>query len=198
MSVSYKKWLGLSFGFLVGSYLISLVWLATAVHTDTKRPSDVVIVLGAKAKWGERINPCLEARVNQGVELIKKDFAKTLIVSGGVDQEDGTIEAGTMKALAIQKGLQSEQIILESNATSTYENLAFSQNVMAEKGYTSAIVVSEPFHLPRAALVARELGMDTTVSPAYGSPCWERWKYLSRYFLKEPMNVAWYWVTGKI
>lgn len=69
---------------------------------------------------------------------------------------------------------------------------------MKKNGLGSAITVSEPFHIARARLVARSLGIDSSYTTATTSLCWGKWKYLSRYILKEPLAILQYIVTRKI
>ena len=90
-----------------------------------------------------------------------------------------------------------EQIILEKDSTSTYENMLNSQKIMKEKDIRSVLIITEPFHAARVGLVAEKLGLDYTISPAIESPCW-RWKYFSKYFLKEPFAIIAYKLQGKL
>ena len=77
-----------------------------------------------------------------------------------------------MSRLMQQAGVPKTAILLENRAGDTYENLAFSQKIMQEQGLRSAIIVSEPYHLPRADLIATKLGILHSVSPAKKSVCW--------------------------
>jgi uncharacterized SAM-binding protein YcdF (DUF218 family) len=173
----------------VASYLAALVWVGVGAERDTSVPSDTVIVLGASAFYRGAWNPCLVSRVRQGVRLVQSGKAEQLILSGGLDIEDGAIEANVMRDIALQFGADSAQIILESRATSTAENLEFSRDLMRRAGLRSAIIVSDPYHLPRASLIARRLGLQFTVSPALDSPCWSRWRFASRNYLREPLAL---------
>lgn len=72
--------------------------------------------------------------------------------------------------------------------------------VLGAKSYhlNSIIIVTEPFHTARAALVAKKLGLKYTISPASISPCWQPWKYFSSYFLKEPFAIILYKIENKL
>ena len=74
----------------------------------------------------------------------------------------------------------------EPNATSTIENLKFSVELL-EGADPSVVVVTEPFHLPRAMLAAGRLGIDAVGAPAERcadrSPLW---------IVREPLAIGWY------
>jgi uncharacterized SAM-binding protein YcdF (DUF218 family) len=180
------------------AYGLIWIWVASKVNIDTKKKSDVIVVLGARIYLqNQKINPCLWGRINRGVELYKLGYAPKIIVSGGVDKEDGTIEAVAMKEMAIKLGVAEDEIITESGSDSTYENLRNSQKIMEQNNLKTAIIVTEPFHTPRAALIANKLNFYYSVSPAYSS-CWNDWKYFSRFLWREPLALVKYWFEGKI
>jgi uncharacterized SAM-binding protein YcdF (DUF218 family) len=196
-----RHWLKLLAGAVVSGcalYIALALWVGSQVGVDTRTNSAVVLVLGARAYLQGRPNPCLVARVKHGVDLVRSGYAPLLLVSGGTDVEDGRNEAEVMKQLAIGFGLAESQIVLEPNATSTYENLSLSQAIMAEKGLDSVLIVTEPFHTPRAAALARKMGLRFAVSPAPNSPCWQRWGFSGRFFLREPLAVANDWLRGAL
>jgi uncharacterized SAM-binding protein YcdF (DUF218 family) len=53
-------------------------------------------------------------------------------------------------------------IYLETEATSTYENLLFSREIMNREGLSTAIIITHTYHGRRAQEIAKELG--------YGNP----------------------------
>ncbi len=186
------------------SVFVFVLYFFLALHIgkeashDTKTKSDAILVLGAKAYHGNSYNPCLVSRMTHAVDLYNTKYAPKILVSGGLDREDHVNEAETMKKIALDLGVPSNDIFLESSSTSTYENLLFSQKVVNSAHLNSVIIITEPFHVARTALVAKKLGLKFTVSPASNSPCWLPWKYLSHYFLKEPFAVILYKIQNKL
>lgn len=180
-------------------YLFFAVQVGLRVYRDTRSKADAILVLGAKSYKGDRPNPCLVARVSHGVNLYKQGLAPQLVFSGGNDAEDGANEAETMKKIALELGASPSAILLEKTSKSTYENFVNAKKLLdAQKKFSSIIIVTEPFHMPRAAMVARMVKLPAFVSPAVDSPCWTRWKFASRYFLKEPLAILWYFVAGRL
>ena len=182
---------------LLAIYGFGFVWLATQIKDDA-RVSDAAIVLGARVNYNNHLNPCLVARVEHGAKLVQDGLAKFLIVSGGNDVEDNANEARAMRDMALAAGISSEQIILEPKATSTFENLEFSKIILERRNLKSVIVVTEPYHMPRAAMIAHKLGLDFSSSPAPESACWSRWKHFSRFFLREPIALLENWLKGSL
>lgn len=173
-------------------YTFVLTYIGLNVYKDNKTKSDAIIVLGTKARFNGKDSPCLVARVKQGVKLYREGYAHTLILSGGND------EAKTMKQIAIDSGVMPQDILEENTSTSTYENFKYSQSIMTQKNIHSLIIATEPFHSPRASLIAERFHISYTVSPAIDSPCWTKWKFLSRYFLREPFVIIVYKLEGKL
>lgn len=183
---------------LVLAYLSIALYIAKQAERDTKLKADAILVLGARSYIEGKYNPCLKARVEHAVALYKAAYAPKIIMSGGNDREDDANEADTMEKIAIEKGIPSTDILEEKSATSTYENFSLSSDILKENNLNSVIVVTEPFHVARAALVAQKLGYNFSVSPAKNSPCWLPNKYLNKYFLKEPFAIAMYKLQNKL
>ncbi len=155
------------------------------------------MVLGARSYIEGKYNPCLESRIVHAVGLYKAAYAHKILMSGGNDKEDNVNEADTMKKIAMEKGVSTTAILEEKNATSTYENFTLSYDILKKNNLNSVIVVTEPFHVARAALVSKKLGYKFSISSVKDSPCWVPNKYLSKYFFKEPLAIIQYKLQGK-
>jgi uncharacterized SAM-binding protein YcdF (DUF218 family) len=165
---------------------------------DNKKPSDLIMVLGARAYINQAYNPCLYSRMEHAVALYKAHYANKILVSGGTDKEDQINEAQTMRQIAIKLGVPSQDILLESASTSTYENFLFSKNILDANQFHTVILVTEPFHSLRAQLVAKKSGFSITSSPAKESSCWKKNKYFSKFFIKEPLAIMVYKIRNRI
>lgn len=194
-SVKTLTWLVI---LVVTGYGILAGFVALRTQPKPAAPADVIIVLGAKAHRKGSYNPCLQARVQTGVELLKNNHAPRMIFTGGTDYVDSKNEAIAMKDMALALGVSESQIVIEPKAHSTYTNLVLSQQIMKQHGWNSAIVVSEPFHLARASLVAHKLEINHTLAAATESPCWQNWGFLSGFFWREPAAIIGYVLLGYI
>src|SRR5205823_4993091 len=68
--------------------------------------------------------------------------------------------------LAVEQGVPPSAIVLEEAARSTIENFACSRPVLARLGVRTALLVTDPWHMPRSLLLARRHGMALEPSPA--------------------------------
>jgi uncharacterized SAM-binding protein YcdF (DUF218 family) len=170
-------------------YIWILFQVVQHAETSSAKVSDTILVLGSRSYVNGRYNPCLLARVTQGVRLLQSKMAPQMIVSGGNDVEDGINEAETMRKMALELGVLPEQIIMENKSSSTRENMVFSLEVMKKRGFKTAIITSDPFHLWRAGLLAQKLELNHTLSPALDSLCWTRGEYRTKFVLREGFAV---------
>jgi vancomycin permeability regulator SanA len=153
----------LTAGFLLGQ-------MALLGQTDYRRPVDAVVVLGARAMADGRPSDMLLDRVQTGIELYRKGYAKTLIMSGGPG--DGAWhEAQVMRRLAVEAGVPESSIVMDFdglNTTSSAKNTAallkLDTSLSAPAG--KVIVVSHGYHLPRARLLFERAGVLTVTVPA--------------------------------
>lgn len=114
-----------------------------------------IIVLGCKPYIkGKDISPELQARVGKGVELYQRDFGDFLLFTGGSPFSDMP-EALIMKSLAPM--VPKEDIVLEMHSESTRENAVLSKRILLRKGVGDIILVTSPYHLPRASSIFKEI-----------------------------------------
>lgn len=130
-----------------------------AESTVTEK-ADVGIILGA-SMWGDKPSPGLRERLEHGLKLYEDGLYKSIIVSGGLDAPGlKYTEAEGMRNYLVANGVPEQDIILENEATSTYENLLFSKRIMKERGFESAIIVTHDYHGTRSLEVANTLGYE--------------------------------------
>ena len=131
---------------------------------DQKRPADVAIVLGAAARGGE-VSPVYRERINHGITLYRDGYVKKLIVTGGTGKDNDTSDAYAAKRYAVSQGIPEGDVLTEDSSTITQENLENAKDIMDRQGYETAIVVSDPLHMKRAMLLAKDAGLTAYSSP---------------------------------
>jgi uncharacterized SAM-binding protein YcdF (DUF218 family) len=104
-------------------------------------------------------------------------------------------EAEVMRRLATSAGVPASAMILEDQSHSTDESLANAKALMNARGLKSAIIVSDPFHLLRAEIIARDLGIEAYGSGARNSPTYTRTNQRVWYTLRESIALVWYYAT---
>ena len=185
---------------LLGGFIYTLfaLYIFSLRNLQAGETTDTAIVLGARSYIHGQYNPCLVSRVEAAISLLHDGKVRNLLFSGGTDKEDNKNEAEVMKKMAIERGIGEEKILLEKASTSTYENLLYAQALVKEHNIPSITIVTESFHMARVRLVAKSLGINAEYEAVQNSPCWNIKKPLSLNFLKEPVLIIYYLLTGKI
>ncbi|MCS4487571.1 YdcF family protein [Streptococcus sciuri] len=144
--------------------IVSYLFLQVALYTLAsflnvinigKRHLDYIVVLGA-GLVGEEVTPLLASRLDKGIALLRKHSDSQLIVSGGQGPDEAISEAQAMANYAIRQGVSKQNIILENRSKNTYENISFSQELMAKNSQFA--LVTNYYHVFRALLLAKSQG----------------------------------------
>ena len=121
--------------------------------------ADCILVLGAGLRKDGSPSPILRERIDRGIELYNLGAAPKLLMSGDHGRVEYN-EVGTMKALAMDAGIPSEDVFMDHAGFSTYESLYRARDVFCAD---RVIIVSQEYHLYRAIYAAEQMGME-----AYG------------------------------
>lgn len=147
-----------------GSFLVGAVLIVADGLRDELHPADVAIVLGNTVESDGRPSPRLRARLDKAAELYRGGLFRHVIVSGGTGVE-GFNEAEVMKTYLINQGVPEDSIIADGEGLTTSLTARNAARVMKERGWQSALVVSQYFHVPRTRLAVESYG----VRPVYGA-----------------------------
>jgi len=124
--------------------------------------SDWCIVLGAGIR-NSRPSKTLQRRIDITADYLVRHPGVRVVVTGGLEANETITEAEGMRRGLVAKGIDPARIYLEEEATSTWENLRYSMEIIfrsgGEPGKSVAVVTSE-FHLFRVRLLAARLGID--------------------------------------
>jgi vancomycin permeability regulator SanA len=135
-------------------FLITTAGSRKSVATAPKR--HVALVLGAGLRYDGKPSDVLQARVDVGVALYKAGKVRKLLMSG-----DNSIknydEVSAMKDAAVALGIPENDVILDYAGFRTLDSCVRLRKVF---GQSSALVVSQGFHLPRAIHLCRWSGVD--------------------------------------
>ncbi|NOY15269.1 MAG: YdcF family protein [bacterium] len=148
---------------------------------------DAAVILGTKTYIDGQINQCLLARLDTGISLIKTGQASALIMTGGRDSLNQPTQAQVMASLARHKGINPRIIWTENKSSDTWENILFARQIIVKNNWTKIAIVTEPYHMTRALMISKALGINSYPAPAVKSPCWQnnklRLQLLGRDFL---------------
>jgi uncharacterized SAM-binding protein YcdF (DUF218 family) len=132
------------------------------------------MVLGSGLRAGSEVPPLLASRVRAGIAEFVRRRARILIMSGGKGGDELIPEAEAMAGWAVENGMDPAAIRTESESRNTEQNLRFSSElVRAEDASASAIphaspglIVTSNYHVLRAAILARKVGVDAQAAGA--------------------------------
>jgi uncharacterized SAM-binding protein YcdF (DUF218 family) len=184
-------WKRLVVGLVLG---LITIWLGCAVavvywgSSDTAQRADAIVVLGA-AQYVGRPSPVLRARLDHAIALWSRGMAPVLIVTGGMGVGDTTTEGAVSREYALKRGVPDSAILVENAGRTTRESLRAAAEIMRVRDLKSAILVSDPFHMLRLSVVAREFGITPYTSPTLTSPISANVFQSARYVLSESVKV---------
>ena len=170
--------------------LISLV--ITRFGSRSYEIADSAIVLGAAA-WDGVPSPVFQARIDHAIDLYEADKVHKLYFTGGSNSPDQLSEAETAMNYAISKGVDTQDISIETTSQTTMQNL---QNISALiESDESVLLITDPLHEYRSIKMARSLNLD-----AYPSPT-PHTRYISTktrlpFLIRETYFMIVFWIFG--
>ncbi|HMF53528.1 MAG TPA: YdcF family protein [Edaphobacter sp.] len=142
--------------------LFLFVWVAALViygnyvtiprHNTAVTRFDSIIVLGTPSRLDGTPSPEQRERVLEGVREYKAGIAPHIIMTGG-PAHNHFVEAHTMAQFAVAQGVPASDVLEEPQAQNTLQNIFYSAQIMHQHGWSSAEVVSSPYHLGRTSLI---------------------------------------------
>jgi uncharacterized SAM-binding protein YcdF (DUF218 family) len=185
-------------GLLVAPIAASAVAVWQAAHTDEASQvdnADAILVLGA-AQYGGDPSPIFRGRLDHALLLYERGFADRILVLGAGQPGDEFTEAEAGEGYLVGKGLSSEAVGISPRGNTTYESLEAAAGVMAEQGWQSAFLVSDPWHNLRIRRMARDLGIEGYVSATWHSAAESQATRLQGY-ARETFAYIYYRVFGQ-
>lgn len=172
------------------SLLVAII-LVDGLKDDTQA-SDVGIVLGSQVLPPGKPSRRLQARLDKTIELYKGGVYKHVIVSGGIGKE-GFSEARVMADYLVDFGaIPREAILLDEMGNTTKDTALNSSALMTRKGFESAVVITQYFHISRSKYALRQAGIKIVYS---AHPEYFEWRDLYS-IAREVIALPSYWLDG--
>lgn len=170
-------------------------FIIKASFGDPKDHADYMVVLGAKVR-DDGPSVSLWDRIYAARDYMQLHPDVVAVVSGGQGADECMSEARSMFENLVNLGIDPERIWMEDKSTSTNENMQFSLNLIEEKTGTRPVkiaVLSSEYHLLRAGLLTRKLGLEFVGVPARTS----RWTQLVNHCMREVAGVWQFMILGR-
>ena len=166
MNIMVKRFLA-AFSVVVGIALLATVIINVGiilaakshVYSDINQipPRTAVLVLGSQTH-GTRLSPVLQNRVDAAIEILEKQICQKLILSGDSGGRFyDEVNAMWLYVLANAPEMPEENIFLDHAGFSTWESMYRARHVFDVE---ELIIVTQQFHISRAVIMARSLGIN--------------------------------------
>lgn len=165
---------------------------------DPVLPADAIVAIGGDHK---------PSRVRKSVDLYSRGYAPIVVISGGTRVKEGSdwiIEAELMRHQARNRGISDQNILLETQSTTTVENASYVAKMCRDHGFRRILLVTSPFHSRRARMIFRDMmepSINVLVQPAldpgFCVSCWWQESDMRFVVLSEYAKLALYLTTGR-
>lgn len=186
-------WLGAALTLAWAASALTVLWFSSR---DRAHHADAIIVMGA-AQYQGRPSPVLRARLDHAVGLFAQGFAPRLVLTGGIAEGDTASEAAVSRTYVLRAGVPDSSLLLENDGRTTSQSVRAVAQLLKARGMDRVIVVSDPFHVFRASVLARRHGLHVVTSPTHTDGVWRRVMRQPGYFLgetvKAPMALVLEW-----
>ncbi len=123
--------------------------------SDDGSKADCAIVLGAAA-YHTKPSPVFKARIDHAIKLYKEGRVSKILLTGGYGKNAEFSESEVALKYCTKMGVPESDILIEKESQTTEQNIIEAEKVMQEKGLTSALLVSDPWHLKRALAMTQK------------------------------------------
>ncbi len=162
---------------------------------DSHPVSDAIVVLGA-SQYDGRPSGVFEARLRHAVALFEQGVAPRVVTLGGSRPGDRFTEAAAGEEFLVAEGVPRLRVLAVGEGSDTLESLEAYERVAGERGWRSAVLVTDPWHSLRARTMARDLGLEAETSPTRSGPIVQTRGTQLRYIARETAALLLYEVTG--
>ena len=120
--------------------------------------ADVVIVPGNTVYPDGRLSARLQGRLDAALAVYRAGRCRVIFVSGATGVE-GVDEAQAMRRYLVAQDVAPDRVIQDSAGFNTEATARNAANVMRQRGYHSALAVSQFFHIVRLRALLRGQGV---------------------------------------
>ena len=168
----------------------SVWWVA---RQDERPSSDVIVVLGA-SQFDGRPSSVFKARLQHARALFEDGIAPRVVTVGGGRPGDRTTEAEAGAAFLRERDVE---VVAVPEGSNTLESMVAVDALMTEEGWSSAVLVTDPWHSMRSRRMARDQGIEAESSPTRAGPSVRTRETQVRYIARETLAYLYYRALGR-
>lgn len=181
-ALGFAAWLAICSGMMVVAMSVG--------DQNNAQQSDVIIVLGAGLRRDGRAGDALWRRSLVAARAYQEGLAPNIVCTGGVSETQSRSEADACREILMGEGVPAEAITLEDGSHSTEENALNTHAIMASRGWKTAVIVTDSFHMLRAGWIFSAYGIEHTRYPVPRNRV-RMWWYMSS-LAREVAAIHWY------
>ena len=178
---------------LITSTSLAIWWTA---RQDSRPGSDAIVVLGS-AQYNGVPSSIFEARLEHAIALYEDGVAPVIVTVGGKADGDQFAEAEAGRDYLAGSGIPDDALLAVPEGEDTLESIRAVSASFAERGWSSVVLVSDPWHAMRAERMAEDAGLDAESSPTRQGPAVQTRTTQFRYILRETAAYLLYRATGE-
>ena len=183
----------LAFFVLVSSTALAIWWTA---RQDSRPASDAIVVLGS-AQYNGVPSSIFEARLEHALKLYEDGVAPVIVTVGGKADGDRFTEAESGAQYLSQAGVPDDALLPVPEGVDTLESMRSVSNVFDEQGWSTAVLVTDPWHAMRTERMAEDAGIEAATSPTRQGPSVYSRATQVKYILRETAAYLLYRATGE-
>ena len=178
---------------LVAATAGAIWWTA---RQDARPVSDAIVVLGS-AQYDGVPSSIFEARLEHALRLFEAGVAPVVVTVGDGADGDRFTEAHAGAHYLWSAGVPHQALLPVPEGADTLESMRSVSRVFQERGWSSAVLVTDPWHAMRTARMAEDAGIDAEASPTRQGPSVYSRTTQLRYILRETAAYLLYRATGE-
>jgi uncharacterized SAM-binding protein YcdF (DUF218 family) len=183
----------LAVALLITSTALGIWWTA---RQDSRPQSDAIVVLGS-AQYNGVPSSIFEARLEHALRLYDAGVAPVVVTVGGKKAGDQFTEAEAGRDYLAGAGVPADALLAVPEGVDTLESMRVVGAAFRERGWSSAVLVTDPWHAMRAERMAEDSGLEAASSPTRQGPAVQTRTTQFRYILRETAAYLLYRATGE-
>ncbi len=183
----------LAFFLLVTSTALGIWWTA---RQDSRPVSDAIVVLGS-AQYNGVPSSIFEARLEHARTLYEDGVAPVIVTLGGKADGDQFSEAEAGRDYLAKAGVPGDALLAVPEGADTLQSIRALAAAFDDRGWSHAVLVTDPWHAMRAQRMAEDAGIESDSSPTRQGPAVQTRATQFRYILRETAAYLLYRATGE-
>jgi uncharacterized SAM-binding protein YcdF (DUF218 family) len=178
---------------MAGGTALAIWWTA---RQDARPKSDAIVVLGS-AQYNGVPSSIFAARLEHARALYQQGIAPVVVTVGGKKSGDNFTEAEAGRDYLANEGVPRTALLAVPEGVDTLESMRDVAAVFRQRGWHSAVLVTDPWHVMRAQKMADDSGIDAASSPTRQGPAVQTRTTQFRYIMRETAAYLLYRLTGR-